>query len=152
MEKEKEKKSPKRFYEPVAPKLTPKYEWKCDEEGHHYLEKVGEYDADAEIQLYKDSCDIKVIIDKMMKGDAATITMLAQPGFYGDVNDYPQDVHPAAYADGLKQLYENQPDSVKEKFPTYEKFAAYFGNLTETLIADMFKAPAESEVKENGEQ
>lgn len=140
----------KRYYEPECPKILPKYEWRVDEEGHHFQEKVGEYDADAEIQLFKDSCDIKIIIDRMMKGDAATIAMLAQPLAYGDVNDFPQDVHPLAYAQGLHQLYENQPDAVKEKFPTYEKFAAYFSSLTEAMIADLNK-PAE-EVKENGEQ
>lgn len=151
MAEKKQEKKIKRFYEPECPALLPKYQWETDEEGHHYLVKVGEYDADAEIQLYKDSCDIKVIIDKLLKGDTATITMLAQPSAYGDVNDFPQEVHPRAYAQGLQQLYENQPDSVKEKFPTYEKFAAYFGSLTETLIADMFK-PKEEEVKSYGEQ
>lgn len=141
-----------RFFEPTCPKLVPKYEWKVDEDGHHYLEKIGEYDADAEIQLYKDSCDIKIIIDRMMRGDAATISMLASPGIYGDVNDFPQDVHPRAYAQGLAQLYENQPRAVKDKFPTYEKFAEYFTNLTEAMVGEMFKSQEEVKEPSNGEQ
>lgn len=147
---QKEKTHVKRFYEPVCPKVLPKYEWRVDDEGHHYQEKVGEYDADAEIQLYKDSCDIKVIIDRMMKGDAATITMLAQPLAYGDVNDFPQDVHPRAFAQGLHQLYENQSDAVKEKFPTFEKFANYFTSLTDAMIAELIK-PKDSEDVDNGQ-
>ena len=145
-----EEKSPKRYYEPKTSPLVPVCEWQEDEEGHHILVKVGEKNLDDEIQLYKDSCDIKVIIERMMNGDVATIKQLASPGLYGDVNNFPQEVHPAAYAQGLKTLYDNQPASVKEKFPTYELFEKYFTNLTEAMITQMY-APKEEEVKKDGE-
>ena len=145
-----EEKKPKRYYEPKTSPLVDIKEWQVDEEGHHILVKVGEKNLDDEIQLYKDSCDIKVIIERMMNGDVNTIKQLASPGLYGDVNDYPSEVHPAAYAQGLHQLYENQPDSVKAQFPTYELFEKYFSNLTEAMIAEMAK-PKESEVKADGE-
>lgn len=146
----KEQVNVKRYYEPKTSPLVPIYEWQEDEEGHHILVKVGEKNADDEIQLYKDSCDIKVIIERMMNGDVATIKQLASPGLYGDVNNFPQEVHPAAYAQGLKTLYDNQPASVKEKFPTYELFEKYFTNLTEQMINTMY-APKEEEVKKDGE-
>ena len=146
----KERPAPKRYYEPESSPIVPVYEWQEDEEGHHFLVQVGTKNVDEEIQLYKDSCDIKIIIDRMNKGDIGTIHMLSQERMYGDVNDFPQDVHPNAYADGLRQLYENQPDSIKEKFPTYELFANFYKNLTEAAIAAMY-APKE-EVKQDGEQ
>lgn len=152
MEKKKEEEVSvaKRYYEPKTSPLVPVCEWQEDEEGHHILVKVGEKNLDDEIQLYKDSCDIKVIVERMMNGDVATIKQLASPGLYGDVNSFPQEVHPAAYAQGLKTLYDNQPASVKEKFPTYELFEKYFTNLTEAMIAQMY-APKEEEVKKDGE-
>ena len=152
MEKKKEEEVSvvKRYYEPKTSPLVPVCEWQEDEEGHHILVKVGEKNLDDEIQLYKDSCDIKVIIERMMNGDVATIKQLASPGLYGDVNNFPQEVHPAAYAQGLKNLYDNQPASVKEKFPTYELFEKYFTNLTEVMITQMY-APKEEEVKKDGE-
>lgn len=145
-----EEKTRKRYYEPATSPLVPICEWQEDEEGHHILVKVGEKNLDDEIQLYKDSCDIKVIIERMMNGDAATIRQLAAPGLYGDVNDYPEEVHPAAFAQGLKSLYDNQPEIVKAKFPTYELFEKFFTNLTEATIAEMYK-PKESEEKKDGE-
>ena len=146
----KEEKKRKRFYEPECSPFVDVTEWQVDEEGHHILVKVGEKNFDDEIQLYKDSCDIMVLVDRLMKGDAATIRQLATPGLYGDVNDFPQDVHPAAYAQGLAQLYENQPDSVKEKFPTYELFAKYFTNLTNEMVQAMFAPKEEPVVAEEG--
>lgn len=139
--KEENKKVVKHFYEPKSSPLVDVCEWQEDEEGHHLFVKVGEKNLDDEIQLYKDSCDIKVLIERMMNGDVATIRSLASPGLYGDVNDFPEEMHPAAYADGLKNLYENQPESVKKMYPTYEAFAKYFTNLTEEMV----KAMAEKE-------
>lgn len=146
----KEQTTVKRYYEPKTSPLVDICEWQEDEERHHILVKTGEKNLDDEIQLYKDSCDIKVIIERMMNGDVATIKQLATPGIYGDVNDYPQEVHPAAYAQGLKSLYDNQPQSVKDKFPTYELFAKYFTNLTETMVKEMF-AEKKEEVNSDGE-
>lgn len=140
----------KRYYEPKTSPLVDICEWQEDEEGHHILVKTGEKNLDDEIQLYKDSCDIKVIVERMMNGDVATIKQLAAPGLYGDVNNFPQEVHPAAYAQGLKSLYDNQPASVKEKFPTYELFEKFYTNLTEQAIASMFakKEEVKEEVKD----
>lgn len=154
MAKEEKKTERKRYFEPKCSPLVDVTEWRVDEEGHHYVVNVGEKNFDDEIQLYKDSCDIMILVDRLTKGDAATIKQLATPGLYGDVNDFPQEVHPAAYAQGLAQLYENQPDSVKEKFPTYELFAKYFTNLTNEMVAQMFapKEEAAAPVEEGGNQ
>lgn len=140
----------KHYYEPECSEYVDVLDWQEDDEGHHFQVVVGKKNVQEEIERYKNATDIKVIVERMMNGDAATIRMLAAPGIYGDVNDYPEEVHPAGYAQGLKTLYDNQPDSVKEKFPTYELFAKFFTNLTEATIAGMY-APNE-EVKENGEQ
>lgn len=134
---EKEKKKV-HYYEPACSEYVDLYEWRVDEQGRHFVVKVGQKNFDEEIQLYKDACDIKVIVDKLINGDVATIKQLSTPGVYGDVNDYPTDVHPAGYAQALNTLYENQPKEIKDKFPTYEKFASYFANLTEAMIKEMF--------------
>ena len=105
MEKENKKNfEPKHFYEPACSPERPVYEWQVDAEGHHILVEVGKENFDEEIQRWESSCDIKIIVDRMMKGDPATIAQLAAPGAYGDVNDFPQEVHPAASAQALHQL------------------------------------------------
>lgn len=149
MEKSKTEKKFKRFYEPKCSPEVDLTEWTIDEKGHHHLVVTGKKNLDDEIQLYKDECDIKILVDKMMKGDVATITQLTKEGVYGDVNDYPAEYHPAAGAQALHSLYENQPDSIKEQFPTYEKFAAYFTNLTEAMIQAMVKQSEEAPEEEN---
>lgn len=151
--KQEEQKTVRRYYEPKTSPLVDINEWTVDEEGHHILKKVGEKNLDDEIQLYKDSCDIKIIVERMMNGDVNTIKQLASPGLYGDVNDYPEGVHPAAYAQSLKTLYDNQSAAFKEKFPTYELFEKFYANLTEAAIAQMFapKQEEKQEVKADGE-
>lgn len=148
MAKEKENAIDKRYYEPVSSGIVPVYEWQVDDKGHHHMVKIGEKDMDAEIQLYKDMTDIKILVDRLNNGDVATIKQLSQEGFYGDVNDFPEEYHPAAGAMALHQLYENQPDSVKVKFPTYELFEKYFTNLTAAMVEEMAKPKEEPKAQE----
>lgn len=140
-----QKENPKypHYYEPKSTGIVPITEWTVDDNGHHKLVKVGEKNLDDEIQLYKDMCDIKILVDRLNNGDVATIKQLSQEGVYGDVNDFPEEYHPVAGAMALHQLYENQPDSVKEKFPNYESFEKYFTNMTEAMIAEMAKPKEE---------
>lgn len=151
MAEKKEKKIAKRFYEPTCSEEVEVFEWTIDEFGHHKMVVVGKKNIQDEIQLYKDECDIKILVDKMMKGDTATLIQLSKEGVYGDVNDFPKEYHPAAGAQALQQVYENQSDEIKAKFPTFELFAKYFTNLTEAMIADLGKpqeAPKEENVNE----
>lgn len=142
-----QEKQAKRFYEPQCSPMQDVCEWQVDEDGHHLLVKVGEKNFDDEIQLYKDSCDIKILVDKLLKGDPQTILTLSQQGVYGDVNDFPQECHPAALDDSLKQFYENQPASIREKYPRYEDFKNYFLGLTSENIQAMAKAEDEAKQK-----
>lgn len=146
-EKKQETPNVKRFYEPQCSPMRDVCEWKVDQDGHHIFVKVGEKNFDDEIQLYKDSCDIKILVDKMLKGDSETLIRLSQPGVYGDVNNFPQECHPAALDDTLKQFYESQPDSIKKQYPRYEDFKEYFLNLTNANI----QALAEKEAKDKAD-
>ena len=145
---EKKEQEVKRFYEPECPSTLPVYDWRVDEEGHHILVQTGERNFDDEIQLYKDQCDIKIIIDRLTKRDPAVIAQLTAEQVYGDVNNFPEEYHPRAGAQALHRLYENQPDEIKQKFPTYELFEKYFTTLTEGMIAQMFAPKKEENPKE----
>lgn len=142
----------KRYYEPHCTGIVDVTEWRVDEKGHHHLVKIGEKSLDDEIQLYKDMCDIKILVDRLNAGDPAVIHQLSQPMKYGDVNDYPEEYHPVAGAMALHQLYENQ---YSDKFATYDEFEKFFVNLTDAMVADMAKPkeqPKESEGKVNEQQ
>lgn len=145
---EKKEELVKRFYEPECSPIIPVYDWRVDEEGHHLLVQTGEKNFDDEIQLYKDQCDIKIIVDRLTKGDPAIIAQLTTEQVYGDVNNYPKEYHPRAGAQALHQLYENQSEAVKAKFPTYELFEKYFTNLTEAMIGQIFVPKKEETPKE----
>lgn len=147
---EQKTKTKKRYFEPDCPAVIDVFDWTVDDRGHHKLKKVGQKNIDDEIQLWKDQTDIKILIDRYNKKDPATLLQLSQEMAYGDVNDYPQEVHKVAHAQALHTLYENQPDSVKEKFPTYELFESYFLNLTDAMVKEMF-TPKE-EVKETANE
>lgn len=152
MAQEKQEKKPeaKRFYEPKCSPMRDVCEWQTDNDGHHIYVKVGEKNFDDEIQLYKDSCDIKILVDKLLKGDSQTILQLSQPMSYGDVNNFPQECHPAALDDSLKQFYESQPDSIKAKYPRYEDFKNYFLSVTDATIKTL--ADAEEAAKKKADE
>lgn len=133
MEKENEKTKIERFYEPKCPVTRPVYEWIVDDDGHHIRKQTGEKNFDDEIQLYKDQTDIKLLVERLMAGDPAMIS-LQKNAVYGDVNDYPEEYHPVAGAQALHTLYENQSDEFKAKFPTYEAFEKFFAGLTAEMV------------------
>lgn len=68
--------------------MKPTYKMHVDEDGKRELRKSGEYNLYAEIQSYKDSVSIDVILSRFMNGDESALSR-AQ-GIYGDFTEMPK--------------------------------------------------------------
>lgn len=88
---------------------------KIDSKGNMTLVKVGEHDLYAEIQSYKDSCDIHLILKRFAAGDTEALARMQ--GFYADYADMP-----STYAEVLnaviagEQSFNALPAEVKARF------------------------------------
>ncbi len=107
---------PKREVIPNEPgnEMEPHYIEKIDENGRTYLEKDGETNTYAEIQSYKDECDVHSILCRYFAGDAS---VLSRQGVYIDATQLPTTYHEmynlmAEQRDKFDQL----PLEIKRKF------------------------------------
>lgn len=124
-----------------------------DEKGASYLTITGKFNLYDQIQAYRDSCDLGLILDRFMKTGDPSILMQRQ-GFYGDTTEYPK-----TYAEMLQLAkkaeeffytldsdtraeFNNDPDQFFASIGS-EKFNAIF---SEPFADDI---PVESEVKKD---
>lgn len=124
-----------------------------DSKGNRHLEKVGETDFYALIQSFKDSVDIKQIVERCaMSGDMSMLQKLQ--GTYGDYVGIPGDLrsleHLRMTAEGA---YDALSDEIKAKiafddflegFSTQEKFDALQSVLSTSTVTTV-----EGEVNSN---
>lgn len=86
-----------------------------DEKGRIVLEETGQVNLYDEIQSYKDSVDIHVLMKRYQNGDVEALSQ--RQGFFGDVLDFP-----TTYAEALNHMNEMErqfmalPLEVREKF------------------------------------
>ena len=75
-----------------------------------------------EINSYKDSCDLSILVDRIYRGDTS---LLGNPnsGYYGDVSEFPQDFRELLdlVATG-KTFFEALPDEERNKFADFGDF------------------------------
>ena len=65
------------------------YQSVVDDDGSRHLVVVGEHSLYDEIQSYKESCDLKKIIERFqLTGDVSLLQQ--KQGFYADVTEYPK--------------------------------------------------------------
>lgn len=83
--------------------MEPEYKERYDENGHPYLEKVGEVNTYEKIQSYRDQCDVMAILSRYAAGDESA---LATPGYYIDTTKLPK-----TYTEYLNMMNEQ-----REKF------------------------------------
>ena len=70
--------------------MEPEYKERYDDNGHPYLEKVGEVNTYEKIQSYRDQCDVMAILSRYAAGDESA---LATPGYYIDTTKLPKTLH-----------------------------------------------------------
>lgn len=71
-------------------RLKPTYKISYTETGSQDLVECGVVDVYEEIQSYKDSCDLKTIIERFMAGDVNALNR--SPAFFADVADMPNSL------------------------------------------------------------
>lgn len=78
----------KRTRSKVGSRMQPTYKMHVDELGRRELRKVGEVDLYAQIQSYKDSVDINVLLQRFARGDESALSKIQ--GVYGDFTQMPK--------------------------------------------------------------
>lgn len=106
--------------------IEPEYKERYDENGHAYLEKVGEVNTYEKIQSYREECDVMAIMSRYAAGDES---VLATPGYYIDTSKLPK-----TYTEWLNMMNEQRekfdqlPLDIRQKFGmSFEKWAATAG-------------------------
>lgn len=121
----------KRCLAPIGSRIADQMSVVVDSRGHRHLEKVGETDRYAYIQSFKDSVDLKQIIERCALSGDMSILQKVQ-GTYGDYIGMPGDLRSVEH---LRMLAENAYDALSaeikakmslsdflECFSTQEKF------------------------------
>ena len=94
-------------------RMEPEYRERYDENGHPYLEKVGEKDTYAIIQSHKEECDINLLWQKYVAGDMRVINA----GVYADVSNMPQNYHEMVnFVNAQREHFDALPAAIKQKF------------------------------------
>lgn len=128
-------------------RMEPEYRERYDENGHPYLEKVGEKDTYAIIQSHKEECDINLLWQKYVAGDMGVINM----GVYADISEMPQNYHEMVnFMNAQQERFNALPAAIKQKFEnSFQVWAKAAG--TEAWIEKMgLNEKPKEEVEPNG--
>ena len=104
-----------RFHAAAGSRFKPTYKMSVDEDGKRSLKVVGKVDLYAEIQSYKDSCDINYILERFANGDQTALSRVQ--GIYGDFSQMP-----TTYAElsqrviDAENLFNSLPLEVRQQF------------------------------------
>lgn len=103
-----------------------------DPDGNMHLESGKERDRVAEIQSYKDSCDVNNLIKRYQNGDAAAL-MRDNTGVFCDISSMPRNVHEAVkLSRDVESVYNSMGDDIKAFYPTLSDFTAAFSSQSGT--------------------
>lgn len=99
-----------------------------DPDGNMHLETGKERDRFIEIQSYKDSCDVNLMIKRYENGDQ-TALLRSNTGVYCDISSMPKNVHDAVkLSRSVETLYNSLGDDVKKIYPSVNDFTAAFSS------------------------
>lgn len=138
----------KRFICEHGTRTVPERTASVDKNGVISLKVTGERDIYSEIQSHKDSCDLNIIVDRILHGDAyAAEKLRAREGIYGDFAMLPK-----SYMEFCNQLlaaedyFSKLPIEEKEKYDNnvYQWIAQFDQNLAVTTEKVMSTDTSES--------
>lgn len=145
-------KKAKEFSSPVGFPDAPVYTPIVQEDGQIELKEVGKHSVYNEIQSYKDSCDINVLIERFKNGDIDALNQRSD-GAYGDFATLPK-----THAEILQIMidarnsFDRLPVATKQKFNNdFNYWFATYGNKEwlEDMGFDVAAKPIESAVNDN---
>lgn len=111
----------------VGSKTRPLYKPVLNKSGDIELEEDGFENIYDEIQSYKDSVDINVIVQRYAHGD--TYALQQRQGAYGDFVNVPRSYMEVLNgAIELNKIYSENED-FRKSFPTFEDFVLNFGKV-----------------------
>lgn len=110
------------FESNVGSRIKDVYQGEFDEEGKFSVVKVGQFNLYEDIQTYKDSVDIDIILDRFNCGDPMALQKVN--GFFADVSNLPNSyVGMFNLIEQTKEFFKNMPADFKEKFNNnFEEF------------------------------
>lgn len=124
-------KTPEEWYSEATPSGSQYYtEGRVifDPDGNMHLERGKQRDRLAEIQSYKDSCDVNNIIKRYENGDSMAL-LRDNTGVYCDISSMPRNIHEAVkLSRDVEAVYNSMGDDVKAYYPTLGDFSAAFGS------------------------
>lgn len=109
-----------RFYKEARVVFSP--------DGNLSLEYMKERDRYAEIQSYKESCDVNNLVKRYENGDQ-TALLRNHSGVYCDLASMPKNVHEMhQLAHNVESLYQSMGADIKAAFPDSKAFSEAFSN------------------------
>lgn len=135
------------FLSPSGDTTEPIYALAYNENGVPFLKEVGKRDIVAEINSYKDECDINRILMRYANGDVTALGDF-NGGSYGDFGDAPSsliDVYNVV--DRARDIFEGLDPDIKGKYNTFDDFLRVFGDRA--LLGDFLGQINKEEVKED---
>lgn len=107
-----------RFYKEARVVFSP--------DGNMSLEYTKERDRYIEIQSYKDSCDVNMLVKRYENGDE-TALLRNHSGVYCDLASMPKNVHEMhQLAHGVEALYQSMGSDIKSFYANSKEFAEAF--------------------------
>lgn len=99
---------------------------KFSSDGNMYLEKGKTRNRQDEINSYKDSCDVNMIIRRYENGDQ-TALLRDNTGAYADLSTLPKNIHDAErLSKRIRAVYDSMGSDIKAKYGTLDDFLCAF--------------------------
>lgn len=125
---------------PVGDRKRNRYKKTFDEHGAPKLVVVEVYDQQDEIESFKDSTDISLILRRYEAGDPSAL--MQREGVYLNTLGMPSDIHQANKLLGsAREAYRTLDPELKKEYPSFESFVAAFGD--KSTIESFYKAAFE---------
>lgn len=136
-----------------AEKLVYSSVYDDDREKSYHLEITGKENLYLEIQSWKDSCDLNLLIKRYTSGDVGALSQ--RQGFYGDVTGMPKTyAEMLTTIDNARTFFDSLDLETSAKFDhSFDKFVASMDNMDEFLknfgvAKDAVPAPAGGETND----
>lgn len=102
-------------------------------DGNLFLEQGAKRNRQNEINSYKDSCDVNMMIRRYENGDQLAL-LRDNTGAYADLSTLPKNIHEAdKLQKRINSLYDSMGDDIKAKYGSVDDFICAFST------ADKFK-------------
>lgn len=132
-------------------RFHPTYELTVDEKGRQELKETGRIDTYEQIQSWKDSCDIRVILERFANGDTSALNRKVP--LFGDFTSAPASL--AEFQQHMleaEKMFNSLPVETRAKFNhSVSEFIASFGSPAWLELMGISSSDPGSDSLEGGE-